>query len=298
MTGERPLVSVMMPCYNAERTLPMALASLQAQSYENWEALVVDDGSTDGTWPLLEACGDPRIRRERFDRNRGRGAARQRCLEMARGELLSFLDSDDWIFPEKLERQVAAMAAHPELVVLSGACVITDAEGAAVGTNRFSGAASGTLQIGRLTRPCPPPLSFTACMVRMDAARAAGFNQSFRRSQDKDFLIRVLLGREYGVESVPVYAYSQAEAANLAKTLEGYRYRILGYAQHLRSYPLSSSWEILLTAARMAVYRIAGLLNADRSLIELRWNPLTPEALRAYEDARKQVLQQASKRGG
>ena len=106
-----PLVSVMMPCYNAERTLPMALASLHAQSYQTWEAGAVDARSTDGTWAISEACGDPRVAVS-ASQNRGRGAARQR-LEMARGELLSFLDADDWLFPVKLERQVALMTKHP-----------------------------------------------------------------------------------------------------------------------------------------------------------------------------------------
>ncbi|MCM2304300.1 MAG: glycosyltransferase family 2 protein, partial [Elusimicrobia bacterium] len=201
VTGKTPLVSVMMPCYNAERTLPMALASLQAQTYENWEAVIVDDGSTDRTWALLEACADPRVRRERFPENRGRGAARQRCLEMARGELLSFLDSDDWLFPEKLERQAALMEEHPELSVVSGACVITGAKGTAVGLNNLGAAPGRALTIHRLARPAPPALNFPPCMVRMDAARAAGFNRKFRRAQDKDFLIRVLLGRDYGISA-------------------------------------------------------------------------------------------------
>jgi hypothetical protein len=107
----------------------------------------------------------------------------------------------------------------------------------------------------------------------------------------------VLLGREYGIEAAPVYANSQAGAASLAKTLEGYHYRILGYAQHLRSYPLSALREIFLTAARMAVYRAAGLMNADKRLIEMRWNELTPEARRAYDDAKAQVLRRLAGRG-
>ena len=111
--GGESLVSIMMPCFNGEQTLPMALASVRAQSRENWEAVVVDDGSTDGTCDALQGLGEPRLRLERFDTNRGRGAARQRCLEMARGERLTFLDADDWLFPNKLALQVALMREHP-----------------------------------------------------------------------------------------------------------------------------------------------------------------------------------------
>lgn len=293
----RPLVSVMMPCYNAERTLPMALASLLAQTYGNWEAVVVDDGSTDGTWALLEACRDPRVRRERFPQNRGRGAARQRCLELARGELLSFLDSDDWLFPEKLERQAALMAEHPELAALSVACVITDAAGAAVGMSRLGAEPGRTLTIRRLDRPGPPQIGFPSCMVRMEAARAAGFDPVFRRAQDKDFLIRALLGREYGICAAPLYAYSQAEAASLAKTLEAYRYRLRLYGRYLPSYPISMLWELLKTLGRMVVFGVAGLMNAEKRLIERRWGELTPEARQAFERAKADVAGRLAGRG-
>lgn len=283
------LVSVMMPCYDAAATLPMALASLSAQTYPDWEAVIVDDGSRDATPDLLAAWRDPRVRVERFPDNRGRGAARQRCLELARGGLLAFMDADDWYFPRKLERQSRLMAERPGLTVLSGSCVITGADGRAVGLSRLGAAVPGGLTTGRFTRPGPPPLNFPPSMVRMEAARASGFNAAFRRSQDKDFLIRALLGREYAVLDEPLYAYSQAQAASLDKTLEGYRYQIRGYAQHYRSYPLSVAWEVSKTLGRIAAFRAAGLVGAEGRLIARRWGPLTPEAAAAYQAARDEV---------
>jgi glycosyltransferase involved in cell wall biosynthesis len=279
----------MMPCFNAEETLPMALASLRAQSHENWEAVVVDDGSSDGTWDALHDFGEPRLRLERFDSNRGRGAARQRCLEMARGELLSFLDADDWLFPNKLAHQVALMRDHPELTVLSGACVITDAQGEAVGLTRTGLKPEQDFATGQLTRPAPPPLSFPPCMVRRADAKGAHFNPEFRRSQDSDFLIQVMLGKCYGVSATPVYAYSQAEAATLDKTIEGYRYRLRCYRQYTSRYPLQSRTQMAKTLARMGVYKVAGWLHAEQRLIERRWQRVTPSAQEAYAEAKATV---------
>jgi len=287
--GGEPLVSIMMPCFNTEQTLPMALASLRAQTYENWEAVVVDDGSSDRTWDMLQGLDDPRLRVERFDTNRGRGAARQRCLEMARGDFLCFLDADDWIFPNKLAHQVALMREHPELTVLSGACVITDAEGHAVGLTRTGLAPEQDFATERFTRPGPPPLSFPPCMVRMEDAKQARFNPEFRRSQDSDFLIQVMLGKRYGVSATPIYAYSQAEAATLEKTLEGYRYRLLCYGQYKEGYPLQSRAEMARTLAKMGAYRVAGWLHVEQRLIDRRWQPITPVAQEAYADARAAV---------
>ncbi|MBW2191555.1 MAG: glycosyltransferase family 2 protein [Deltaproteobacteria bacterium] len=287
--GGESLVSIMMPCFNAEQTLPMALASLRAQSHEDWEAVVVDDGSSDGTWDVLHDLGEPRLRFERFDTNRGRGAARQRCLEMARGEFLSFLDADDWLFPGKLALQVALMREHPELSVLSGACVITDGQGEAVGLTRTGLDAGQDFATGHFSRPGPPPLSFPPCMVRMKDAERARFNPEFRRSQDSDFLIQVMLGKRYGVSSAPVYAYSQAEAATLEKTLEGYRYRLRCYRQYTTRFPLRSRSQIARTLARMGVYKVAGWLHAEQRLIERRWQAMTPSAHEAYAEAKATV---------
>lgn len=285
-----PLVSVMMPCYNVEATVAMAVTSLLAQTYEDWEAVIVDDGSTDRTWELLGSFDDDRIRLDRFERNRGRGAARQRCLEMARGELLAFLDADDWLFPEKLTRQVALMGSHPDIAVLGASCVITDADGNAVGVARAGLEPGASFTRDRMARLGPPPLGFPACMVRMSAIGGARFNPALKRSQDSDFLIQVMLGRQYGVSSDLVYAYSQAEAANLQKTLEGYRYRIRCYRQYAESHPVRSRVEIAKTAARMRIYRLAGRLHAERHLIQRRWQPVTPEALNTYAAARADVL--------
>lgn len=287
--GGESLVSIMMPCFNGEQTLPMALASLRAQSHENWEAIVVDDGSSDGTWDALHDFGEPRLRLERFDTNRGRGAARQRCLEMARGQLLSFLDADDWLFPNKLAHQVALMREHSTLTVLSGACVITDARGEAVGLTRTGLGEGQTFTTGQFSRPGPPPLSFPPCMVRMADAKQARFNPEFRRSQDSDFLIQVMLGKRYGVSSTPVYAYSQAEAATLNKTLEGYRYRLRCYRQYTTRFPVRSRAEMAKTVARMGVYKLAGWAHAEQRLIERRWQEITPSAKEAYGEAKATV---------
>ncbi|MDH3729107.1 MAG: glycosyltransferase [Myxococcales bacterium] len=290
MSAREPLVSVMMPCFNAERTLPMALASLRAQTYDHWEAVVVDDGSTDRSSEILNAFGDDRLRVERFDTNRGRGAARHRCLEMARGDLLSFLDADDWLFPNKLSHQVTLMREHPEITVLGAACVITDATGEAVGQTRTDLGPNQELAIDRFDRLGPPPVGFPPCMVRMDDAQLAQFNPAFRRSQDSDFLLQVMLGKAYAMSATPLYAYSQAEAASLDKTLEGYRYRLRCYGQYTERYPLRSRTQMAKTVARMGVYKAASLLHAEQHLIARRWEELSPEAEKAFRDAKQTVV--------
>lgn len=103
------LVSVIVPLFNGRLFITSALESLQASTYDVWEAVVIDDGSTDGGGDLVEglAQGDSRIRLIR-QQNRGLGAARNTGLDAARGEFVAFLDADDLWLPTKLERQLGA----------------------------------------------------------------------------------------------------------------------------------------------------------------------------------------------
>jgi glycosyltransferase involved in cell wall biosynthesis len=104
-----PLVSVVVPCFNAQRWLGAALDSLQRQTHRELEVLAVDDASTDGTAALLaeRARRDPRLRVFRLERNRGPSAAANRALDEARGAFIARLDADDEALPQRLEAQLA-----------------------------------------------------------------------------------------------------------------------------------------------------------------------------------------------
>lgn len=106
-----PLVSVVIPLYNKQRTIARSVASLRHQQFQDFEVIVMDDGSTDASWAQLEACGatvDPRFRCMR-QANAGPGAARNAGARLARGKYLAFLDADDEWLPEHLQRAMQAL---------------------------------------------------------------------------------------------------------------------------------------------------------------------------------------------
>ena len=113
----RPLVSVVMPTHNRRALLEAAIDSVLAQTLGDFELLIVDDASTDGTAEMLatRARADGRIRIMRAAVNGGCDAARNRAMGQARGRYLAFLDDDDLFLPERLERTVATLEADPEL---------------------------------------------------------------------------------------------------------------------------------------------------------------------------------------
>jgi glycosyltransferase involved in cell wall biosynthesis len=112
-----PYVSIVIPAYNRASSIRMAVESVLRQTYDDFELLVVDDGSTDGTMAKLDAVTDPRLHRLANSRNMGASAARNTGIRHARGTWIAFQDSDDEWLPLKMEKQMARIAgAGPDCI--------------------------------------------------------------------------------------------------------------------------------------------------------------------------------------
>ena len=106
------LVSIIMPSYNTAPFIAESIRSVMAQTYTDWELIIVDDASTDNTDEIVASCNSPRIRYLKNDRNRGAAYSRNRALREAKGKWIAFLDSDDLWAPNKLEKQIAFMTKN------------------------------------------------------------------------------------------------------------------------------------------------------------------------------------------
>jgi len=118
----RTLVSILIPCHNSERWVAQTIESALAQTWAEKEVIVVDDGSTDGSLEVIRSFGD-RIGWETGP-NRGGNAARNRLLELARGEWLQYLDADDYLLPDKVARQIEVLRAHPSIDLVFGQVIM------------------------------------------------------------------------------------------------------------------------------------------------------------------------------
>jgi glycosyltransferase involved in cell wall biosynthesis len=119
------LVSIVIPTYNRARFIGQAVTSALNQTYRELEVIVVDDGSTDNTQSILSTFEDTRLQIVRLEKNSGRSRARNIALRAARGEYMSFLDSDDYYLPGKIELQVKYLKENPaiDMVYTASACV-------------------------------------------------------------------------------------------------------------------------------------------------------------------------------
>jgi glycosyltransferase involved in cell wall biosynthesis len=135
---ERPLVSVLMPAYNAAAFLEEAIASVMAQTFANWELLLLDDGSTDGTATIMERSTDPRIRSFSNASNEGYLRSCNTLFGQVKGHLVTFLDADDTCIPTRLERCVNAFRQDTDLGFLTTDFCRTDVSGRILSAEKHS----------------------------------------------------------------------------------------------------------------------------------------------------------------
>lgn len=109
--NQEDLVSIIIPAYNCEKFIEVTLESVISQTYQNWEAIVIDDCSTDNTEIVVKRImsKDPRIIYHKLSKNSGAAVARNKAIELAKGKYIAFLDSDDLWFPDKLTKQINFM---------------------------------------------------------------------------------------------------------------------------------------------------------------------------------------------
>jgi glycosyltransferase involved in cell wall biosynthesis len=171
---QNPRVSVFIPVHNREHYVAVAVNSILAQTFTDFELIVVDDGSTDRTPEVLSRYSDPRLRIARNPSNLGIPATRNHGLELARGEYIALLDSDDHAYPERLARQVAWLDSHPDIAQVGSWCSFMDSEEIRA----------------HLLFHCP--VVNRTVMARTAALKAIGYDTAFPRCQDYEMHCRLV----------------------------------------------------------------------------------------------------------
>ena len=195
-----PKVSVIIPTYNRADLLPRAVNSVLAQTYQDYEILIVDDCSSDDTQQAIAAFDDPRIRPFRHDRNRRAAAARNMGIAEARGEYIAFLDDDDEWLPTKLGGQVVLLDSSLANVGLVYGWMdrMEDSTGRLIPSYRNT--IEGDIFEDSLALNIPG--GTIVLLVRSTVAReVGGFEESLTRFDDADFICRVT--QRYDVAVLP-----------------------------------------------------------------------------------------------
>ncbi len=211
----KPFVTVLIPAYNAAETIQRAVDSALAQTYRNYEVVVVDDGSRDTTADIVTTLYGDRVRLLCLTSNQGESAAMNEGIAAAEGELIAFLDADDEWLPDKLARQVEALALNPNAVLAASGCRFACGH-----MMRDDGIFSLTIAPSEIWRLLlARTMIAKPCVVARSAAlRAVGpFDTSLAVGADQDMWIRLAVTGE--VVFVPeILTIVHDTAGSLTKT--------------------------------------------------------------------------------
>ena len=199
-----PNVSVIIPAYNAIAYLPETLASVQQQSLQDFEVLVIDDGSTDGTADWVNSLSDRSIQLI-TQKNGGCASARNCGIQAAKGDYIAFLDADDIWEPSKLEKQAHILETSATVGVVNTWISNIDSQGQPIG-NLGTPDAEGRVWAQVIEEN--PIMCGSAPMVRRQCFDAVGlFDQSLRSAEDWDMWIRLAKKYEFAVVKEPLVRY-------------------------------------------------------------------------------------------
>lgn len=243
-----PQIAIMMPVYNGEKTLPLAIKSIEAQTYQNWKCYIVNDGSTDSTKEILDALTDPRFVIIHFNENKGRPIARQTILDAAEGEYIAFLDADDIFHPEKLEKQVKILEAHKnvDLVSCGNLCY---------GNNftpiSYRGVGKGLIQEYNVDKKVN--MALRTSLLRLKECKKVRFQSNLKYAEDTDFLEKYLPNRKYIIQDEILYYYSEFESVSKSKILKTNIYGIILFSKSFNETPLKTTKNIIKNLLKISV---------------------------------------------
>lgn len=209
-------VSIMMPVYNGMPLIKASVESILNQSFTDWECVIVDDGSTDGTSAYLKTLEDPRFVVHHFEKNQGRPAARQKALELTKGEYITMLDAEDLMAPDRLKVQIEYLDNNPDVALVSSKMC---SFGTSSNLTKVRGVSSVTTTAFNGKRV---PIH-AASMMRGYRARQLKYNPMMKLSQDVDFLERFLKGEKFAELPYVHYYYTEYDSVTKKKIRKSYK---------------------------------------------------------------------------
>ena len=213
------LVSVIIPAYNAAHFLPEVIQSVLDQSYRNWEMLVIDDGSTDRTVEIVKEYCEKDDRVHLISKlNEGVSKARNLGVQLAKGELVAFLDSDDLWLSEKLLSHVEFMGQHPKVAVSFARVELIETNGKS--THKLTNNIADNLQPQDLFYSNPTVTTSNLVIRKSVFEQLNGFDDTMKYNEDVDLLFRLSLDAKWKIEGIDqVLTQYRLHSSGLSSTL-------------------------------------------------------------------------------
>ncbi len=206
------MFSIVMPLYNKAPYVRKAVESVMGQTYGDWELIVVDNGSTDGSGDIVARVTDSRIRTVRLEENIGPGAARNRGVAESTAEHICFLDADDWWEPTFLEEMAGLVERHPDAGIYgTGYYIVKNGRKRVAPIGVEAGFTEGEINYCQVYARtlCMPLTSISVCMPRAIFDEAGGFPTDVRLGEDFLLWLRIALTHKVVLLNRPLANYNQ-----------------------------------------------------------------------------------------
>ena len=275
--SERVSVTIGVPFLDARRHLADAVRSVFAQTHEDWELLLIDDGSRDGSVDVVRPLDDPRVRVVSDGSHRGLCARLNQIASLARGTYLARMDADDLMHPERIERQVGFLRANPDVDLIDTATftVADDLTPLGMrGDGPLDARPAAVLRHGLLIHP--------TVMGRAEWFRGNPYDPVYVRAEDRELWSRTCATTRFARLRSPLFFYREDPAGNLRSYLRSER----TVRDVLRRYgpPLVGArrtrWLVLRSRLKSAVYRVGTGLGLQGRLVRGRNRRLDPAEIR------------------
>jgi glycosyltransferase involved in cell wall biosynthesis len=270
----KPEISIGLPFYNNRRTLLAAVKSVLSQTYQNWELILIDDGSDDGAKHIVEVLinDDPRITLISDGLNLGLIHRLNQIIDLAKGVYIARMDADDMMLPQRLEKQIEAFKANPNVDIVSTAAYTIDENDTPIGVR-------GTTEITTRTTKdvlTKPFLVHPTILVKTSWYKNNRYDKDFVRAEDYELWCRTFDKTKFYNIKEPLFLYREGNVnvANYISSMITVRNVIRKHGRRVLS-KKEMSKEVIKTYLKSYLYQFMGTFNAQYLLSSRRNTGLT-----------------------
>jgi glycosyltransferase involved in cell wall biosynthesis len=271
-------VTIGLPFHNARDFIAGAIRSVFAQTFHDWELLLVDDGSTDGSLEIASRVRDSRVRLIADGKHRMLPARLNHIADAARGDLIARLDADDMMHPERLARQVGLLSQQPDVDFVGTACFTMNARGEVVGVIASEAVRTDPYHVLRRGL-----LAHATLLCRREWCRGNRYDERFPRAEDRELFCRTLREARFAHIREPLYfvRYGKEKRTALRDYIETSRDNRRIFAEHARRLagPGTVVPLVLESLAREGIFRIMTAAGQQSALFRRRGHPLSSDQL-------------------
>jgi glycosyltransferase involved in cell wall biosynthesis len=280
-----PELTIGLPFYNDKKTLEQALKSVLVQTYQNWELVLIDDGSSDGSLEIARQLKDPRIRLISDGENKGLIARLNQVVQVATGKYIARMDADDLMDKTRLEKQMNYLRNHPDIDLVDTGVYSIDQDGIPVGKRGLQDIATNPKEILRHAM-----LIHASVVGKRSWFLSNPYNNEFTRAEDYELWCRTFRHSAFARIKEPLYIVREGKVnvKNYVRSMKTLRHVFRVHGPATFSF-VELQVELLKSRLKATIYQGFSLFNKQDILSKKRNVPLTDQERNYLLDMMKQI---------